>query len=171
MFAKPSPHATLIHPIPLASRSSNTIDDSPGVSVIVPWRLGTFPPDLEVNKRVETVFTEWSELARGPDMASAPFGTVLRHLFQRIGVASAGDSSATGLLGRFAANRDEAAFAELVRRHGPMVLGVCQRVLHHPDDAEDAFQATFLVLARKAATLDRVGPCPAGSLRWRATCP
>jgi RNA polymerase sigma factor (sigma-70 family) len=59
------------------------------------------------------------------------------------------------LVERFAVGRDEAAFAALVDRHGPMVLGVCRRLLRDPNDADDAFQATFLVLARKAGGLRR----------------
>ena len=60
------------------------------------------------------------------------------------------------LIEEFLAGKDgdaEAAFEALVNRHGPMVLGVCRQILKHQQDAEDAFQATFLVLARKAATI------------------
>ena len=59
------------------------------------------------------------------------------------------------LLVRFALERDDNAFAALVQRHGPMVLGVCSRVLRDPNDADDAFQATFLVLVRKARSISR----------------
>ncbi len=59
------------------------------------------------------------------------------------------------LLERFTTARDELAFEALVERHGPMVLGVCRRFLRDPNDIDDAFQATFLVLVRKAASLNR----------------
>src|SRR5207253_316560 len=85
------------------------------------------------------------------DMAGPTFTSVLRYV-RRLGDADADDGA---LLARFAARRDETAFAELVRRHGPMVLGVCRRVLRDAHAAEDAFQATFLLLVRKAASLRR----------------
>src|SRR5262245_36460846 len=57
------------------------------------------------------------------------------------------------LLESFLVHQDEVAFEALLRRHGGMVMGVCRRLLNNPHDAEDAFQATFLVLVRKAASI------------------
>src|SRR5262249_46254001 len=68
--------------------------------------------------------------------------------------SAAGGLPDAELVRRFADRRDEAAFEVLVWRHGPMVWATCRRVLRHQQDAEDAFQATFLALARTAATLD-----------------
>ncbi len=86
-------------------------------------------------------------------MASTKEHPILRFIRRITVPADAADGSDGQLLARFVAGRDETAFAALVRRHGPMVFGVCNRVLGASADAEDAFQATFLVLARRAAAV------------------
>jgi RNA polymerase sigma factor (sigma-70 family) len=78
---------------------------------------------------------------------------LLQHLRRAVLPRDGGGRTDGELLGDYLDQRDEAAFAALVRRHGPMVLAVCHRVLSNAHDAEDAFQATFLVLARRAASL------------------
>jgi RNA polymerase sigma-70 factor (ECF subfamily) len=80
---------------------------------------------------------------------------VLRFLRALQPAEGAADAPDAYLLERFAIHRDEAAFAALLRRHGPMVLGVCARTLGDTPDAEDALQATFLVLARRAGSVGR----------------
>jgi RNA polymerase sigma factor (sigma-70 family) len=84
-------------------------------------------------------------------------GTLLRHLRELVEVEPEATRALTDaqLLQRFACRREESAFAALVRRHGALVWGVCRHLLHHHQDAEDAFQATFLVLARRAAAVLR----------------
>jgi RNA polymerase sigma factor (sigma-70 family) len=88
---------------------------------------------------------------------TSPVGHFIHRLSIAQLVAAAPDEE---LVERFAVHREEAAFAALVRRHGPLVLGVCRRVLTDPHAAEDCFQATFLVLARKAGSLK--GPAALG---------
>jgi RNA polymerase sigma factor (sigma-70 family) len=82
-----------------------------------------------------------------------PVGAALRRLSRLAGAAAADAIADPLLLERYARAGDTVAFTTLVKRHGPMVLGVCRRVLHHEHDAEDAFQATFLILARKASSI------------------
>ncbi|HEV3260479.1 MAG TPA: sigma-70 family RNA polymerase sigma factor [Gemmataceae bacterium] len=89
-------------------------------------------------------------------MGNGQLNTVLRHIHRIAGAPDAGVLTDKQLLARFAAQQDEAAFAALVERHGPMVLGVCRRLMGHVHDAEDVFQAAFLVLARRA-----------NAVRWR----
>jgi RNA polymerase sigma factor (sigma-70 family) len=92
------------------------------------------------NRRLNTVLHQLHHLAGGPAAAALTDGQ---------------------LLGRFVSRRDGAAFELLVRRHGPLVWSACRRVLGSPHDADDAFQATFLVLVRRAASLDRTIPLSA----------
>jgi RNA polymerase sigma factor (sigma-70 family) len=84
-------------------------------------------------------------------MATGQLNHVLHHLRQLVATQHGQHLTDGVLLERFVTTRDEAAFAALVERHGPLVLSVCGRVLRHNQEAEDACQATFLVLARKAA--------------------
>jgi RNA polymerase sigma factor (sigma-70 family) len=79
--------------------------------------------------------------------------TVIQHLRRAALLQEGSDPTDEQLLELFLARRDEVAFEALMRRHGPMVLGVCRRVLRNAHDAEDAFQATFLVFVRKAGSL------------------
>jgi RNA polymerase sigma factor (sigma-70 family) len=69
--------------------------------------------------------------------------------------ARAAETADAVLLQQFVRRRDETAFAQIVERHGPLVLSACMRILNHRQDAEDAFQTTFLVLARKAGSITR----------------
>jgi len=83
-------------------------------------------------------------------MSATRLAPILGPLHQLLRARRAAGTRDSELLSRVAAGRDDAAFTELVRRHGPLVWGVCRRVLRHEQDAEDAFQATFVVLARGA---------------------
>jgi RNA polymerase sigma factor (sigma-70 family) len=89
-------------------------------------------------------------------MAAPPLHALVRQI-ERLSVGRRGDNGQgttdRQLLDDFTARHNESAFAELVARHGPMVMRVCRRVLHHVQDAEDAFQATFLVLARSTGSI------------------
>src|SRR5262245_35576161 len=86
-------------------------------------------------------------------MAGRNANVVLAHLRKLTAARATHALSDRELLDRFLGCCDEAAFAVLVERHGAMVLGLCRRVLRNAHDAEDACQATFLVLARKAASI------------------
>src|SRR5262249_16415781 len=90
-------------------------------------------------------------------VASSAFGSLMRCLRATALRADDGPSD-WQLLQRFVNGREEAAFETVIRRHAPLVFGVCRRVLGNLQDAEDAFQATFLVLLRKASSLDRRRP-------------
>lgn len=85
-------------------------------------------------------------------MATGSLNLVLERIRRLAGGEGWSDAE---LLERFAARHEPAVFEVLVQRHGPTVLGVCRRVLRHEQDAEDVFQATFLVLARRAGSIRR----------------
>src|SRR5262245_4915906 len=88
-------------------------------------------------------------------VADGNLKTVMRHVRKLVAAGPTAGDADGDLLGRYLAGRDEGAFAALVERHGPMVLAVCRRVLGNAHDAEDAFQAAFLVLARRAVSIQK----------------
>src|ERR1700687_3559275 len=88
-------------------------------------------------------------------MADRPLHMLVRHIRRMAADALDGEESDRALLSKFIAERDETAFTLLVQRHGPMVRGVCQRLLGRSPDVDDAFQATFLILVRKAPAIHK----------------
>ena len=86
-------------------------------------------------------------------MASVRLGSAMRQIDQLFGEGTLAGLPDAQILERFVRHRDELAFTALVQRHGPMVLSVCRGILADPNDADDAFQAAFLLLARKAGSL------------------
>src|SRR5262249_45945017 len=92
-----------------------------------------------------------------PDMADLRLAPVLRHLRSLAAPAADAEVADAALLERVALRRDTAAFEELVRRHGPLVWRVCRRLQSEPGRAEDAFQATLLVLWHRAGPTRRPG--------------
>src|SRR5438105_7256647 len=130
-------------------RTISTPFEDLGRATQAPVRLGSSRKFWKIFARSGTT-RKRARQRRDSDMATAQLGTVLRHIHRLAGEPPGSTRRLTDrqLLDDFATRRDEAAFAALVARHGPMVLRVCRRVLNHEQDAEDAFQATFLVLAR-----------------------
>src|SRR5688572_10866168 len=96
--------------------------------------------------------TTGRELRGRPTMDSGPLQTIVHHLRRLANPAVGGPSPDAELLTRYARQRDQAAFAEIVQRHGPLVWTLCRSGLPAAD-ADDAFQATFLVLARQVARI------------------
>src|SRR5438132_9830769 len=127
----------------------------------IEWRMANIERRIS-NVELTTEFLDLPPLQEGTNirthprpeveaMANIQANPVLQHIRRMAGAAGElGELSDRELLERFMAEHDEAVFETLVRRHGPLVLSVCRRVLSHEQDAEDVFQAVFLVLARKA---------------------
>src|SRR5262249_19881623 len=98
-------------------------------------------------------YSRGSVPSKGGLMATAQLHTFFRLLRRTVAAGGHGRLTDAELLERFGARRDEAAFELLVWRHGPMVWHTCRRALGRDQDAEDAFQATFLALVRQARSI------------------
>src|SRR5262249_28564704 len=112
-------------------------------------------------------YTLTSRTVEASAMPTARVRTVLGHISQLVGTPPAGDLTDGQLLQRYTSDREKAAFTALLQRHGRLVWRVCRHVLHHDQDAEDAFQATFLVLAHKAKLDTQTGVGSQLALRRR----
>lgn len=88
-------------------------------------------------------------------MANGPYHAVVRHVNCLFHQGTAGGTGERQLLDKFLADGDETSFEAIVARHGPAVLRVCRQLLDDPNDVDDAFQATFLILVRKGRSLHR----------------
>jgi hypothetical protein len=106
------------------------------------------------------------DTAGGWLMPGTPLGAAARQFQRLFGAGTSSGLPDDQLLARFVSGRDDAAFEALVQRHGPMVLSVCQGVLKDPNDSQDAFQATFRVLVRKAGRSAPAVRSGAGSTGW-----
>src|SRR5271170_1769637 len=109
---------------------------------------------MQENGSVREIVNRWQAKGRGENsMATGGLTKVVQILRRSALLRDGGGLSDGQLLECFISRREEAAFEAIVRRHGPMVWGVCRRILGDHHDAEDAFQATFLVLLRKAGSV------------------
>jgi len=90
-------------------------------------------------------------------MTKRSLSSSFHHMTNVLSTRDAAELADAELVDRFVADRNEVAFSALVRRYGILVLGVCRRILRNEHDAEDAFQATFLILAQKAPQIRRIG--------------
>jgi RNA polymerase sigma factor (sigma-70 family) len=116
------------------------------------WNFVSQPPRAALIRRV------FSFGRRGRHrMPARQLDSVARHVRKLAGALADKDTTDAELLRRFTAQRDAAAFAALVERHGGLVWSVCRRVLQRTEDVEDAFQATFLILIRKAKSVRKQG--------------
>jgi RNA polymerase sigma factor (sigma-70 family) len=117
-------------------------------------RASILPKILGLRAALQTLLGRGGSIAWRPvAMPRANLSSVVRYIRRAVGVSNAPESTDAQLLQQYCGRRDQEAFAALVYRHGGLVRSVCRRVLHHEQDAEDAFQATFLVFATKGQSI------------------
>jgi RNA polymerase sigma factor (sigma-70 family) len=139
------------HPQTPKRGAGGSSDSAAPLACAVPWKTGK---NLYCAPAVRAVIGgNTLEVGGLPPMASAQFAAVYRQIGRLFRGGSVAGLSEGELLDRFVARHDDDAFEAIVARHGPMVLSVCRALLRDPNDVDDAFQAVFLVLVRKADAL------------------